>query len=204
VDDVGTVWQATLTRGIRRYPMQGLDENGNPVWDYASMTVFDHPPEFEEVKRLRYDPATDVMVLGGTTDEHRNQHWKPMGPVLARYDNWSRPDRTLRWKIVAPYQKGSSGHHSCEPMGFDVAGEYLFVPYTGASREMGFRTGHIEVFRLDDGGSVGHMEPSEEIGEIGLQDIRECLRAHRRADGEHLVFLEEDYKAKILLYRWKP
>jgi hypothetical protein len=48
------------------------------------------------------------------------------------------------------------------------------------------------------------MEPSEEIGEIGLQDIRECLRAHRRADGEYLVFLEEDYKAKILLYRWKP
>jgi hypothetical protein len=48
------------------------------------------------------------------------------------------------------------------------------------------------------------MEPSEEIGEIGLQDIRECLRAHRRGDGEYLVFLEEDYKAKILLYRWKP
>jgi hypothetical protein len=91
-----------------------------------------------------------------------------------------------------------------EPMGFDIAGEYLFVPYTGASREMGFSTGHIEVFRLDDGRGVGHMEPSEEIGEIGLQDIRECLRAHRRSDGEYLVFLEEDYKAKILFYRWKP
>jgi hypothetical protein len=204
VDNAGTVWQATQTRGIRRFPMHGLDEYGNPVWDYSSMTVFDHPPEFKEVKRLRYDPATDVMVLGGTTDEHANQHWKPMGPVLARYDNWSGPNRALRWKIVAPYEKGASGHQSGEPMGFDMAGEYLFVPYTGASREMGFSTGHIEVFRLNDGSSVGHMEPSEEIGEIGLQDIRECLRAHPRSDGEYLVFLEEDYKAKILLYRWKP
>jgi hypothetical protein len=204
VDDTGTVWQATQTNGIRRFRMQGLDEHGNPVWDYASMTVFDHPREFKEVRRLRYDPAKDVMVLGGPAAEHTNQHWKPMGPVIARYDNWSGPDRALRWKIVAPYQKGSTGHHSCEPMGFDVAGEYLFVPYTGASREMGFSTGHIEVFRLNDGGSVGHMEPAEEIGEIGLQDIRECLRAYRRANGEYLVFLEEDYKAKILLYRWMP
>ena len=61
-------------------------------------------------------------------------------------------------------------------MGFDVAGDYLFVPYTGASREAGFSTGHIEVFRLADGAGVGHMEPSRELGEIGLQDIRECLR----------------------------
>lgn len=109
------------------------------------------------------------MVLGGTTEEHSNQHWKPMG--------------------------------------FEVAGEYLFVPYTGASRELGFSTGHVEAFRLSEGGSVGHMQPSKEIGEIGeigLQDIRECLRAHRRSDGEYLVFLEKDYKAKVLLYRWKP
>lgn len=41
--------------------MQGLDEHGNPVWDFASMTVFHHPSELKEVKRLRYDPATDVM-----------------------------------------------------------------------------------------------------------------------------------------------
>jgi hypothetical protein len=89
-------------------------------------------------------------------------------------------------------------------MGFDVAGDYVFVPYTGASKQMGFTTGHVEVFRVNDGSPVGHFEPSAEVGEIGLQDIRECLRAHRRADGEYLVFLEEDAKAKIVLYRWKP
>ena len=41
-------------------------------------------------------------------------------------------------------------------------------------------------------------------GEVGLQDIRECLRAHRRRDGSYLVFLEEDAKSKVLMFRWKP
>jgi hypothetical protein len=58
--------------------------------------------------------------------------------------------------------------------------------------------------KRSDGSSVGHFEPSAEIGEIGLQDIRETLTAHRRADGEYLVFLEEDWKSKVLLFRWKP
>lgn len=204
VDRAGSVWQATETKGLRRFPLQGLDSSANPMWDYAHMETFAPPSEFKQIKRLRYDSDADVMFLGGTTDEHRNQHWKPMGPVICRYDDWTKPSRKLRWRIVAPYATGSKGHESCEPMGFDVAGDYVFVPYTGASRQLGFSTGHIEVFKAGDGNAVGHFEPSAEIGEIGLQDIRETLRAHRRQDGEYLVFLEEDWKAKILLFRWKP
>lgn len=114
------------------------------------------------------------------------------------------PEPKPRWTIVALYAKGSHGHESCEPMGFDIAGDYLFVPYTGAASERKFATGHIEVFRLADGAGVGHMEPSREVGEIGLQDIRECLRAHRRKDGSYLVLLEDDSKSKVLMYRWTP
>jgi hypothetical protein len=158
----------------------------------------------DKIKRLRYDPTTDTMYLGGTTEEHGNRHWKPMGPVIARYDHWTTPDPKPRWTIVSPYARGSRGHESCEPMGFDIAGDYLFVPYTGASREQKFATGHIEVFRLADGAGVGSMEPSREIGEVGLQDIRECLRAHRRNDGSYVVFLEDDAKSKVLMYRWTP
>ncbi|MBV9470108.1 MAG: hypothetical protein JOZ57_12805, partial [Abitibacteriaceae bacterium] len=88
-----------------------------------------------------------------------------------------------------------------EPMGFDLAGNYLFVPYTGASKAMGIPTGHVKIFNATDGSSVGAMQPPADIGEIGLQDIRECLRAHRRTNGEYVVFLEEDWKSKILLYR---
>jgi hypothetical protein len=204
VDEGGNVWLASETQGIRMYPLQGLDAHGNPMWDFSTMRTFTRPKEFKRVKRLRYDVRNDALYLGGTTEEHENQHWKPMGPVLARYDGWLRGDKTLRWRIVAPYAKGSSRHASCEPMSFDVAGDHLFVPYTGASEEMKFSTGHIEIFRAGDGSSVGSMEPPADVGKIGLQDVRECLTARRKADGEYLVFLEEDWKAKILLYRWKP
>jgi len=204
LDDNGNIWQAFETEGIRKFNFQGLDKFNNPIWDFKNTELFQKTSEFKQIKRLRYLPEKDIMIIGGTTTEHKNQHWKPMGPVIALYDNWSKPDRKLRWIIVAPYEKGSKGHSSCEPMGFDVAGDYIFVPYTGASKEMKISTGHIEVFRLDNGESVGYMEPSPEIGEIGLQDVRECLRAIKRKNGEYIVFLEEDYKAKVLVYVWRP
>jgi hypothetical protein len=204
VDRQGSVWLAAETAGIRKFPCGGLDENRNPIWTYSTAVTFDRPPELERVKRLRYMAATDTMYLGGTAGADQNQHWKPMGPVLCRYDNWSGLERTLRWKVVAPYEKGSSGHESCEPMGFDVASDYVFVPYTGRSKELGFAMGHVEVLRAESGARASSMEPSAEIGEIGLQDIRECLTAHRLSSGEYLVFLEDDWKAKVLMYRWKP
>ena len=202
VDSEGTVWQVTEREGVRRFPCRGI-KDGVPRWDYTSMETFGAPPELDRIKRLRYDPVTDTMYFGGTTKDHKNQHWKPMGPVICRYDNWSS-DRKLRWKIVAPYQHGSSGHSSCEPMTIDIAGDYLFVPYTGDSKELGFAMGHIEVFRLNTGARIGWMEPDPNVGRIGLQDIRECLSAHRLSNGEYVVFLEEDWKAKVLMFRWRP
>ncbi|MCX7818675.1 MAG: hypothetical protein N2652_05640 [Kiritimatiellae bacterium] len=206
VDMQGDVWLATLRSGIRRFRLRGFDESGNPCWSYRIAETYPHPGAFDEVKRLRYLPEPDVMFLGGTGGGHRNQHWKPMGPILARYDRWSVGGATSAptWQIVLPYQAGSRGHESCEPMSFDVAGEYVFVAYTGASRSERVGWGRVEVLRADDGRSVGHLEPPAEIGQIGLQDIRECLRAHRRHNGEYLVLIEDDLKAKLVMYRWRP
>gem|GEM_PF-255706 len=224
VDVNGDIWQTTLDKGLRRFRYQGSKElrgvgvvgwDGNPTWNFENMDSFSHPKEFNQVKRIRYYPETDTLYLGGcaTVDgkEHKNQHWKPMGPVIARYDNFLKgenPGATegkLKWRVVLPYVVGSSGHESCEPMGFDVAGDYIFVPYTGASRVSGFKTGHVEVLRADDASAVGWMEPCPQtVGEIGLQDIRECLSAHRLKSGEYVIFLEDDYKAKVVMYRWMP
>lgn len=201
VDRAGGVWLATETQDVRYFPSQGLDAHGNPQWDFATMQVFPHPDGFREVKRLRYDAAADMLFLGGTTQEDKNQHWKPMGPVLARYDGWLRGKRGQRWRITLPYARGSSGHESCEPMGFDVAGDFIFAPYTGASKKDGVKTGRVEIFRVHDGSSVGHVEPGEAVGEVGLQDIRETLTAHHRANGEYIVLIEDDYKSKIVMYR---
>lgn len=204
VDRAGGVWLATETQGLRYFPCGGLDPKGNPQWGYATMKTFPHPEGFLEVKRIRYDVASDTLYLGGTTAEEKNQHWKPMGPVLARYDGWLHGGQKLRWRVTLPYVHGSSGHESCEPMGFDVAGDFVFVPIVGASKKANVKTGRVEVFRAGDGQAVGHFEPSEEVGEVGLQDVRETLTAHRRAQGEYIVLMEDDYKSKVVMYRWKP
>ncbi|HSI15745.1 MAG TPA: hypothetical protein VK961_27100 [Chthoniobacter sp.] len=204
VDRQGGVWLATEKQGLRYFPAGGLDAHGNPQWDFATMQTFPHPDGFREVKRVRYDAASDTLYLGGTTDMDKNQHWKPMGPVLACYDGWLHGGQKLRWRVTLPYAHGSSGHESCEPMGFDVAGDFIFVPIVGASKKEGVKTGRVEVFRAKDGSAVGHFEPGEEVGEVGLQDIRETLTAHRRADGEYIVLIEDDYKSKVVMYRWKP
>ncbi len=204
VDSAGGVWLAMEKKGVRYFPCQGLDAMGNPRWEYANMQEFPHPEGFQEVKRLRYDVVSDTLYLGGTTAEDHNQHWKPMGPIVVCYDGWLHGAKKLRWRIRLPYAKGSSGHESCEPMGFDLAGDYLFAPYTGASKADGVTTGRVEVFRLKDGGAVGHFEPGAEIGEVGLQDLRETLTARRRDNGEYVVMIEDDYKSKVVMYRWKP
>ncbi len=206
VDARGDVWLAAERGGIRRFRCEGLDERGNPRWSHRAVDRMPHPAALREVKRLRYLPEEDVMFVGGTTDEHRNQHWKPMGPVLARYDRWTAGGATSAptWLIVLPYVPGVRGHESCEPMSFDVAGEYVFIAYTAGSRPHQIASGRVGVFRAADGTAVGHFEPPPDIGIIGIQDIRECIRAHRRADGEYLVMIEDDYKAKIVMYRWRP
>jgi len=130
VDGAGNVWQASETNGIRKFPLDAVTQAGCPTWSFATSVAYPKPPQFEQVKRLRYYPDTDAMYLGGTTPEHKNQHWKPMGPVLCRYDDWTG-NRTLRWQLVAPSAEGSTGHTSCEPMGFDIAAT-TFSPPTPA------------------------------------------------------------------------
>ena len=92
------------------FPSRGIDLRGNSRRDYRSVKTFPTPPEFDRIKRLCYDPAKDVMYLGGTKGEHVNQHWKPTGPVVCRFDGRGKGVVRPTRRIVAPYVKGSKGH----------------------------------------------------------------------------------------------
>ena len=51
------------------------------------------------------------------------------------------------------------------------------------------------------------FEPGEIVGGVkntGWIDLLTGLTAFKRSTGEYLVFVEENYKAKSLIYRWKP
>jgi hypothetical protein len=42
------------------------------------------------------------------------------------------------------------------------------------------------------------------VDNTGWIDLLTGIHAYRRADGEYLVSVEENYKAKCLIYRWRP
>ncbi|HEX2973514.1 MAG TPA: hypothetical protein VHP11_14360, partial [Tepidisphaeraceae bacterium] len=202
-DDRGSIWHAAGNQ-IRCLPIQGLDPAGIPLWDYAKARTFAKPAEIDQVRRLHYLPDQDTMLLGGTKGDDRNQHWKPMGPVLCCYDHWTSANPQLRWKTVLPYEKGSQGHESAEPISFDVAGDYVFVAYTRGLASDNLKFAFVKVFKLSDMSLVGNLTCEAQLGEIGLLDIVQSLRAVKRPNGEYVVFLEDDYKSKVIMFRWRP
>jgi len=75
------------------------------------------------------------------------------------------------------------------------------------SSPAGKARGRIWVNRLRDGAEVGTLEPGPTVGGVentGWIDLLTGINAFRRSSGEYLVFVEENYKAKSLIYRWKP
>ena len=81
-----------------------------------------------------------------------------------------------------------------------AAGDYVF---TGGWKERG----RVWVNRMSDGAPVGTLEPGPTVGGVantGWIDLLTGIHAHRRRDGEYLVSVEENYKAKCLIYRWRP
>ena len=108
----------------------------------------------------------------------------------------------MAWSFVAPHDTTVGG----EPFSFDLAGQYLFVAYTGdaTTSPLGFHDGHVEVYTQSSDAEVGYMEPSANVSVLGWLDAIRACHAYLRANGEYDVVLEEDVQGKNLLYRWMP
>jgi hypothetical protein len=207
VEPNGTVWQAAQHRGVARYPLAEVLSNGVPVYREEHRTITPPPPPLKEIRRLVYDRANDVMYLGGASAEAPAGHWKPMGPVLARYDRWSQSP-VLAWAVVLPHERGGSRHESFEPFDFAVEGDFVFVVYAGRLPSRRWPPGTVLVLRRSEGRAVGYMCPDgTRVGAVpmdALQDIVHSINVLRRSNGEYLVVIEDDGYSKNVVYRWKP
>ncbi len=189
---------------LRAYAFTGLSPGGLPQWDWAKPFIFKRPPEFDEMRRANYDVEHDLLVVGGNKGAAKHQHWKPMGPVLAAYDHALHGTPTLRWTVTLPLDDGASGHESHEPIGFDLAGDYCFVPYTRGLAADALHNAFVKVLRLSDGRCAGNLAAEDALGEIGLLDLEYSANARHLADGRYVVLLEEDCRAKTIMFVWKP
>ena len=206
VDELGTVWRANREDGLRRFPLLGFDPVGNPRYSVASSNIIPNPPPFDDpeagdINRIIYLPAEDQMILSGYSAAHPNpaNDWGQVGRIIAIYDNWSvggwsgggqgnrAPDR----QIVLPYGP------DLLPKAMAVAGDYIFVGYLYSAR--------IEVFDRHTTAHLGHLGPDETVGSTsGWLDLPYAISALQQANGDYLIFAEEDLRAKIIMYRWRP
>ncbi|WP_321796920.1 hypothetical protein [Caballeronia sp. J97] len=197
VDSAGAVWFGTPTSGIRQMPVQGFDAFGNPIYSYAASKTFAMPAPFTRIGRVLYVAETDTMYISGFTQTipYDASRWKEAGPVLARYDNWSTGAPVMTYSIALPWNTASAP--PVTTVGVATAGDYLFVAE--------LYTQKVDVYDARTGAPVGYMTPGANVGGTsGYVDVELGISATRRANGEYVVLLEDDARAKILMYQWTP
>lgn len=212
VDEAGGVWQGDQNadagneqKPIAYFSMQGLDSKGNPIYDRKSMRRFALPDGMNHLLRLEYYPATDVMWLTGHTTERPKTggEWGQVGTEVWRIDNWSKGNRAPKFRAVLPYDPETAvktpgaSVSNVTIKSFCTTEKYFFAVES--------RTAKVHVYDAGTGAKIGEMTPGVEVGkESGWVDFPDAIRAFKKSDGEYLVFVEEDAKAKIIVYRWKP
>jgi hypothetical protein len=196
VDSKGDIWR-TNDRAIHRLRFGGLDKAGNPIYSYTKMTTYPMPPLFKYMKRAVYDASDDTLFVTGYTADAMPESRdvpKEIGRVLARYDHWSSGEPQLRYATKLLWQPNADPRRTLVSM--TVEGDYIFaVEFVGA----------VHVFDRRTGTDLGVINPGPEVGNAsGHIDVVNAITAHRRDNGEYLLFVEEDARGKVLMYRWTP
>ena len=160
------------------------------------MEVIKTPQPINRLERIYYDPKRDAMYLVGYTREnpHHDGVWKIMGREIVRYDGWSTGNRIPSWRVVPDYIKDGSGNG--KPASVAIAEDYLFVCYV--FEEV------VDIFSTESGEYVGQLSHTKALGDCGWVDIPEGIDAFKRSNGEYIIFVEEDAKAKVIMYQWRP
>lgn len=192
IDERGDVWKASESRNlIKRYHFQDFDDFGAPVYSKDAISVESAPSPFTQLCRLKYFANTDTMYLAGyTLDRPKiDQGYGIVGSVIARYDNWSQ-SKILRYQISVPYDIDANIFTKA----MDVAGNRVFA--------VTMQNPVVVMWDATTGEEIMQMAPGEEVyGQSGWVDIPYGLRAFKRTNGDYLVFVEEDWKAKVIVYQ---
>ncbi len=199
VDSIGNVWKVvrrtTPDIAIIKYPLLGLSAQGVPQYSNATKVTMPAPAIFTDPHKIEYYPSTDVMYLTGFTTDNpsRSDAAGSLGSEVVRYDSWSRGNRTPRWRIVMPLMSDEWP----DAASMSVCGEYLFVA--------GVKSCRVIVYNVATGDSMATITPGLEVGSWhGWIDIPYGVRAFKRANGEYVIFVEDDANAKVIMYRWCP
>jgi len=172
-----TVWNATILA------------NGNIHYSSNNLTTY-NITGISSIGKIIFQEDKNRLVL--LTTACRNLD----GGKVYVVNNWSAGNRAATY--VSDLKLPDTGADDISS--WSAAGDYAF--------EVGWDTrAKVWVTDLNNGKLVGTMEPSEALGYIehtGWVDIASGLQAYKRNNGEYLVFVEDDYLSRVVLYRWCP
>ena len=187
VDSHGDIWKAYNAAGILHLPCSGLDQGGNPIYDLKNAEALPMPKPFRELHTVEYIPETDTLYVGGETEESKRNPrdgWGPTTRVIARYDARTK----LRW--LTPVD-------TINCLAISVTDDMLFA--------VDSRSAQLQIFDNKTGVKLGTAAVGKPVGYAsGWDDFPMCIRAITLKNGDSIVFVEEDWCAKIVLYRVHP
>jgi uncharacterized protein YuzE len=196
-DQEGNVWKTNRENGILYFPFQGFDENDNPKYSNATATLFANPNGIYDVKRIEYDNESDALYVTGRSNESVIDSWSFTGDVMAKYSNYlTDPSALPTWIVATPFYE-EVPDADINVKAFCTAGDYIFTIL--------LKKGKIIVREKSTGNIVGEIAPTADTDSTsGWADINGAIQAYKRANGEYLIFAEENGFGKIMMYRWCP
>lgn len=183
VDSAGDIWMAY---GFFRYHFQGIDDRGNPIYSADHVTAMPTPRGMTKVSRVWYDRERDILVAADEGPDMRH-----IGEVFIYHGFLAGNNHSpVRFRSGAGAEAGS----------VTAAGDYVFTA--------GMKTrGRVWINRISDGTPVGVLVPTADVDgpdNTGYIDVLSGLSAFKRSSGEYLVFVEENFHGKSLIYGWHP
>jgi hypothetical protein len=182
IDKSGNIWQGGNPIRIWK---PTFEANGNVVYSDQNVEEITIDGLYSIGKLVLQEEMDRLVVL---TTSCRNIN----GGKMYIIDNWSKGNRSARYvaDLKGPNQSN-----------WTVAGDYAF--------ECGWETkATVWVTDLNTGKLVGTMIPDASCGGVertGWVDISAGIRAYKRkTSGEYLVFVEDDFLSRVILYRWCP
>ena len=199
------------TGEIRLVKYHGLNAQGVPLYTITPETSDSRIPfEVAFPFHFRYDTAADTMYFVGFTFDQRQ--------VLARYDHWATPGRTLRYlqQLPTPYDNPNFLYFppfSQTPNFIKISStnpdsmfHYFTLDVVGDKVFIGELWGPIHVYDANFGNPVMRLNPGPEVSGVGgWTDIHMGAHAFRRANGEYVVIRSDaSIRARNLIFRWTP
>jgi hypothetical protein len=177
-------------RTLTVFPANGIDAHGVPNYSVSTLvqtpSILSTPNNGGDLVSLKYIDDQDVMYIGS------DGSYPSFGSIY-KFKDWSKSP-TLVWKDSLGYDAAT----------FTADDKYVYVTgYSGTKHLM--NTGVFDVLTADSGKYVGYIKPGSEVGfQSGSIDLPYSLQTAKRPNGERLIFMEDDWKGKIIIYNWCP